>query len=287
MALRSNPRYQFPAAMQSTALRSNPRFSNTNTMKKLLPLLLALACALPVGAQGVVADPPSWSFTATPAYVSQYMFRGTLLDGASWQPSVEADYGNFAIGVWANSPISNKVPGSSNPEIDPYGSYKWAFNDTVALQPGFTIYTYAVAPTNQGYYRCTVEPNLALVYTLGPVTLTPKVYYDVILKGPTYELSAAYTVPVKPLNTELDFIGTAGTFLLADATNTAVAVRAWGDYWLAGVSVPFAVTKTSKVAVGYAYTKGTGASKQGVEAKQSSASAVGRGVLSVSYSYTY
>src|SRR3954468_6212334 len=54
---------------------------------------------------------PSWSVTATPSVVSQYMFRGVRLGGASFEPTVEADYGNLALLVWANFPIKNKVPG--------------------------------------------------------------------------------------------------------------------------------------------------------------------------------
>jgi len=238
---------------------------------------------------------PSLSWTLTPAYVSSYMFRGQRLGGQSFEPSLEADYGNWAIGVWANDPISNqdKVPGQSDPEIDPYGSYTWNITDAFSVQPGFTWYTYAKAPTNQGFYRMTFEPNIALNYTVEGVKLTPKFYYDVILHTETYEFDAAYTVPLKQLGTELDFLGTVGTYLGTDVANTgsvanAPDTRTWGNYWLMGVTVPFQLNSSTKVSVGWAYTDGTDSYfKTGRQAKVANTEAVGRGVATVSLAWTF
>ncbi len=192
------------------------------------------------------------------------MFRGQRLGGQSFEPSLEADYGNWAIGVWANDPISNgdKVPGQSDPEIDPYGSYTFNINDSLSIQPGFTWYTYVKAPTDQGYYRMTFEPNIALNYTVEGVKLTPKFYYDVILHTQTYEFDAAYTVPLKSIGSEFDFLGTVGTYFGTDVVNTggvanAPDTKAWGNYWLAGVSMPFTISSVFKLSVGWAYTDGT------------------------------
>jgi hypothetical protein len=233
--------------------------------------------------------PPSWSYTVTPTYVSQYMFRGQRLDGQSFEPSAEADYGNWAIGVWSNFPLADKVPGQSDPEIDPYGSYTYSINDSWSLQPGFTWYTYARAPLDQGFYRMTFEPNLALNYSVGAFKISPKIYYDVVLKGPTYELNGAYTVPLKDISSELDFAGTLGTYLLTDASNGAQPeVKAWGNYWLLGVSMPFTLSKSAKLTVGWSYTEGDGAyAKQGSFPKSVNTEAVGRGVASVSLAWTF
>ena len=85
---------------------------------------------------------------------------------------VRRDYGNWDIGIWASNPIgTNKVPGQSEPEVDPYGSYTCSINDSLSLQPGFTLYTYTKAPTNQGFYHATFEPNIALNYTVGALKL--------------------------------------------------------------------------------------------------------------------
>ena len=229
------------------------------------------------------------SVVVTPSVVSQYMFRGNRLGGPSFEPSVEVDSGNLAIGVWANKPISDKVPGQSDPEIDPYGSYKFVINDSLNVAPGFTWYNYPNANTGNGFYKATFEPNFALNYTVSGVTFTPKLYYDVILKGPTYELTAAYAVPLKDIGSELDFTATGGTYIIKDAVKDASPdVKNWGNYYLVGVSAPITITKASKLIIGFAYTKGTdNYFKQGSFPKYSNTGAVGRGVVTLSYAYTF
>ena len=131
------------------------------------------AAPAPAAVPAAAPAAPAVSVTLTPSYVSQYMFRGQRLGGQSFEPSVEADTGNWALGVWSNLPLANRVPGQSNPEIDPYGSYTWNLGDSLSLQPGFTIYTYAKAPTDQGFFRSTYEPNFAVNYTIDGFKLTP------------------------------------------------------------------------------------------------------------------
>jgi hypothetical protein len=219
------------------------------------------------------------------------MFRGARLGGPSFEPAVEFDSGPLVAGVWANFPISDKVPGQSDPEFDFYGSYTIeAIKDTLTWVPGVTIYTYPDADKNAGFYKMTFEPNLALNYTIpGGLKLTPKIYYDVVLKGATYEFTAAYALPLKELGTELDFTGTIGTFKWTDAfENTNPAAKNWGDYWLAGVAMPFQVTSNSKLTIGWAYTKGSNNYvKIGSTPKFANGAAVGRGVVTVSYGLTF
>jgi uncharacterized protein (TIGR02001 family) len=237
------------------------------------------------------AAPPALDVTLTPTYVSQYMFRGQRLSGQSFQPSVEADYGSWALGVWSSTPIDNeaKVPGQSDPEVDPYGSYTFALNDNLSLQPGFTWYTYPHANPQNGFYRMTFEPNLALNYTVYGLKLTPKFYRDLVLDQNTYELSGTYAVPLKDEGTELDFTGTAGTYEgTHEVDHASPDVKAWGNYWLLGVSAPFQITKNSKLTVGWAYTEGNDAYfKQAGTRKVPNSAAVGRGVATVSYAWTF
>lgn len=217
------------------------------------------------------------------------MFRGVRLGGAAFQPSVEFDSGNLALGVWASTPIKDKVPGQSDPEIDPYGSYTYSINAALSISPGFTWYTYPDANTNNGYFKSTFEPSLALNYTVLGVRFTPKLYYDFMYRGPTYELTATYTVPLKTIDSELDFAATAGSYIINDSIKgTEPETKNWGDYYLIGVSAPFAIAQASKLIVGFAYTKGTGNYyKQGSNPKILNTAAVGRGVLSVNYVYTF
>jgi len=267
-------------------------------MNKKLPAVLLSALALglvsaraqtpaPAPAPAAVAPSSSWVFT--PSVVSQYMFRGARLGGASFQPSIEYDEGNLAVGVWANQPMANKVIGQSDPEIDPYGSYKFVVNDSLNVQPGFTWYNYPNANSSNGFYKSTFEPNLAINYTASGVTLTPKIYYDMVLKGPTLELTAAYAIPLKDLGTELDLTAVGGTFKwTAAAPDQGVAVKNYGNYWQAGFALPFQVTKDSKFTVGWAYTKGSdNFIKYGSLPKGPNPAALGRGVATVSYAITF
>ena len=229
------------------------------------------------------------SVTITPSVVSQYMFRGQRLGGPSFEPTVELDYGGFTAGVWANFPVKDKVVGQSDPEFDFYGSYTLTSGDSLNFVPGFTFYAYPNAKAANGFYKSTFEPSIAANYTIAGFKLTPTLYYDVVLKGPTYEFTTAYAFPLKDLGTELDFTGTIGTYILDKFVKDSVPrTKGWGDYWLLGVEAPFQLTIASKLTVGFAYTKGDSAYvKTGSFPKSSNTSAVGRGVVTVSYSYAF
>lgn len=263
----------------------------------LLLLGLLAAGALETRAQTAAsatpppAAPPSWDVALTPSYVSTYMFRGQRLSGQAIQPELDATYGAWDVGIWTSTPLNgeSKVPGQSDPEIDPYASYTYTINGSLNLQPGFTWYTYANAPTVQGFYRQTFEPNLALNYTVGGLKIAPKLYYDVILGGPTYELNATYAIPPQFLGTEVDLIGTAGTFYQTSVVNhTGPQSKAWGNYYLLGVNLPYQITKRLKAAVGWAYTAGDGEYiKIGSFAKYANPDQAARGVFSGSLSWSF
>jgi len=244
----------------------------------------------PAAAAAPVADAAAGSWTLTPAVASQYMFRGVRLGGPAFEPSLEYDAGALAVGVWANVPISDKVDGQSDPEFDFYGSYSFDIvKDVSSIVPGVTIYTYPNAKKVNGFYKATFEPNLALNYTLGPVKFTPKIYYDFVLKGPTAELTAAAAVPLKDAGTELDFTGVYGTYKWTSAAaDSTPDVKNWGDYFLVGVSAPFQLNKEAKLTVGFAYTKGSSNFfKQGTAGKVPNGAADSRGVVTISYAYTF
>jgi len=217
------------------------------------------------------------------------MFRGVRLGGPSFEPSVEFDSGALALGVWANFPISDKVVGQSDPEIDPYGTYTFTLSDSMSLVPGFTWYNYPNATESNGFYKTTFEPSVAFNYTVAGVTITPKLYYDVVLKGPTYELNLAFAVPLKDLGTELDFAATVGTYKWDDAAKGATPeVKNYGDYWLIGVTMPISVSANGKILLGLAYTEGSNNYfKQSGSAKAVNTAALGRGVATIGYKITF
>ena len=217
------------------------------------------------------------------------MLRGARLGGPSFQPNLEYGAGNLALGIWTNFPMKDKVVGQSDPEIDPYGSYKFELAKDLTLQPGFILYTYANAKKRDGFYKTTFEPSLALNYSLEGWTLTPKIYQDLVLSQTLLEFNAAYALPLKDLGTELDFLGTVGTFKATDAfADNSPAVKNWGNYFLIGATAPFQITKDSKLMIGFAYTKGSdNYFKAGNTPRIKNTGAVGRGVLTVSYALTF
>ena len=247
----------------------------------------ALSLALAWLAASARAD--DTSVVVTPSFVNQYMFRGVRLGGPSFEPAIEVTSGNLALGVWANFPMKDKVPGQSDPKIDPYGSYTLTVNESLSVAPGFNWYNYPNADTKNGFFKSTFEPNIALNYTVAAVRFTPKLYYDVVLKSPTYELTVAFAVPLTDIGSELDWTATAGSFIARDYTKSAVpSVKNWGDYYLLGVSLPFAITKAAALTVGFAYTRGSGNFlKRGSDPKVGNTAAGGRGVVTLSYAYTF
>jgi uncharacterized protein (TIGR02001 family) len=261
--------------------------------KKLLLTCIGAVAAgatLSLAQTAPVAAAPSVTVTATASLVSQYFFRGLRLSDGGLQPSVEVAAGNLTLGAWGNFPFDgDKVPDSSDPEIDLYGSYAFALEGGVTLAPGFTSYHFPDAPTSAGFYKNTFEPNVALSYTVDGVKLTPKVYYDVVLRGPTYEITAFYALPLKDIGSELDFTGTYGAYKWKDAANHASPeVKAVGQYWLLGVAAPFQITPKSKLTLGFAYTEGRKAfTKAGSFGKTPNSLAIGRGVASISYAFTF
>ena len=262
-------------------------------MNNKLPItLIGILACVSAQAQAPAAVPaatPAVAFTATASVVSQYMFRGQQLNGAGFQPAIEMTAGDFTAGIWSNMVLDKKVADSSDPEFDFYGSYTMTLAKDLTFVPGFTAYVYPSAPTSAGFYRSTFEPSVALNYTVEGVKLTPKLYYDTVLKGATYELTAAYAVPLKDIGSELGFTATAGTYKLTEfANNTTPAVKAWGDYWLVGVTMPFQLDKNSKLSVGFAYTEGRNAfTKQGTLGRTPNSLAVGRGVVTLGYAMSF
>lgn len=232
---------------------------------------------------------PSMSVTATASVVSNYMFRGQRLNGPGFQPAVELAAGNLALGAWSNFPLEDKVPGSSDPEIDLYGSYAFPINDAASITPGFTAYLYPKADEALGFYKSTFEPNLAFSYTYQGVKLTPKVYYDFVLEGAVYEFTAFYALPLKDIGSELDFTATFGTYKFDEfVKDTTPSTKGWGDYWLVGVSMPFQIAANQKLTLGVAYTEGRSAfTKQGTSPKSENTLAIGRAVVSLSYAFTF
>lgn len=217
--------------------------------------------------------------TVSTGYVSTYMWRGQKLANQAAQSSVDYTKDALDVGVWNSTPLKSS---DGEREFDIYGSYSF---DVLffSIQPGFTAYYYPQAKTNEGLYRTTFEPNLGLNLSLGDFKLAPKAYYDLTLHGLTYELGSTYSLPLKRIKSELDLSAAAGTYRLTNAVN-GDQTRAWGDYWSVGIAAPFNVGR-GKLTVGWSYVEGGSAFfKTRALPKEFNDTAVGRQVVSASYS---
>lgn len=232
---------------------------------------------------------PVLDVSVTPSYVSTYMYRGMRLSGQAVQGDIDAAYGGWDAGIWSSGPIDNenKVHGWSNPEIDPYLTYTYTINGSLNLQPGVTWYTYVEAPTADGFFKDRVEPDLALNYSVWGWKFTPEVFYDLVWKGPTGQLTAAYSIPLKDIGTSLDFSATVGGYSYHNFQNDAYPkIRESGNWWQAGVSLPYAITRQSTLTVGWQYVRGESYDHQDGFAAITNP-AVARGVFSADFTWRF
>jgi hypothetical protein len=109
-----------------------------------------------------------------------------------------------------------------------------------------------------------------------------------MLKGATYEITAAIAVPLTSLGTELDFSASAGTYKWDDvAADTSPAIKNWGDYWTIGVAVPVQLTMRSKLTLGYMYSEGrNNFYKQGTDPREVNDDARGQSAVTLTYAIT-
>jgi hypothetical protein len=187
--------------------------------------------------------------------VSQDVFRGYLLGGASIEPSLDFSNGKFDLGEWSNSTVSNRIQGASSTEIELYGSCTVPVMGSVSLEPGFTLYTLPWGPGFEGHHRSSTEPNLALNFTVGEIRLSPTVYEDIVLRVLTLEANATYALPLVRARTELDFTATLGAERLqSEPAGTPPGARTWSTYWLLGVAAPFKLGKAKTLTFGWSWT---------------------------------
>ncbi len=224
--------------------------------------------------------------TATTGMVSEYMFRGQRLGGASWEPAVELQTQGLTAGVWSNLPADHFLRATSNAEVDVYSYFNYRLTPTFSLLPGATLYEYPGATVLRGNYRSAFEPNLAANLQFGGVRYTPAIYYDIRRQGLTGELTAAKALPVVQLGTELDLTAVVGTSHERDAVNhSATDMRRGREYWSVGASVPYQIFR-ARLTLGLAYASGSGGYLQTDGTRRQADPVVGhRVVVSLSAAY--
>jgi len=137
------------------------------------------------------------TLTIAPSFVSDYMDNGTRLSGFSFQPTAEYSRGPLTLGLFANLPISNKVPGSSDPEFDLSAARSWDIvQDLLSMRLGACLYAYPRANKDDGFFKSTFEPRIALDSTIKDTDLSLDYYYDVTMKGWGLEFGFNRLIPI-------------------------------------------------------------------------------------------
>jgi hypothetical protein len=258
-------------------------------MKKqiLRSVTLAAFAAAPSYAQTMAGD--EGTFTITPSFVSAYMFRGVRLGGLSFQPLVEYSKGRLVLGLQSNFPISDKIPGTCDPEFDLTASYSWTIvPDTFTIKPGIALYTYPRADADDGFYKATCEPSLSFGYSLGDMDFAFNYYYDIIMKGATYEFGVNYLIPAKSIGFDIELSALVGKYDWSDSVADDVRkTRNKGSYLQTGVAISYEVSKRSSLNIGWCFAKGTNNYYYAENSKESNPDAIGKGFFNVSYSFTF
>jgi hypothetical protein len=252
-------------------------------------MITAVLLAALSGSGRVAASEGEWSTSVSPAWVSASVFRGQQRGGMAVQTVVEAVRQDFGAGLWTSFPLEGSggfVPGT---EADLYVFHTLPLAEVATLVPGATLYTYPRADRLAGFRRATFEASLAVNATFAGVRFTPKVFHDFGLKATTLELAAVYALALPSLGTELDFSAAAGAYLRRDDAFGALApTRAWGDYWQAGVSVPYQITARTRLIAGWTYAAGSGAFvKIGGTGRMADPRATRGGSVSLGFSTTF
>jgi len=254
-------------------------------MKKRAFLLSPLIGLIATPSYSQAMSENKGTLTITPSYASTNMFRGVRYGGLSFQPTIEYSKGPLSLSLPTSFPVSDKIDGVCDPEIDLTASYTWDIvPNKFTIKPGFWIYGYPRA--YEDTYKFQFEPNIAFGYTFKDIVFSLNFYYDLVFQGGGYELGLDYSIPIKPLDIELSALF--GSFDQSNTTNEPVKVRNKGDYFQAGISIPYEFSSKSKLIFGWCYTKGMNNYTQKVGGvKESNPDAVGCGVFQLSFSQSF
>jgi len=211
-------------------------------------LTLALSCAAiaAIPAQAADIGNAEVALSIGADYVTEYVFRGVSFSDAAIQPYVEATIGDFTIGSWANTPVSEDSDIGLD-EIDLYASYAFELNDKVSGSVGGTYYHF---PESDGGFLSTndgadgsyeVNAGLALDTVISPSVTA---YYDLTLDAFTLEGGIGHGLATSE-RSSLDLGLTAG---LVDGEDFSY------EYATAAAGWSFGLTDDAALTVGVNYS---------------------------------
>ena len=158
-------------------------------------LCAATAISTPVLAQDDDGINPSSSI----ASVSEYVFRGVSLGGASLQPSTEisTDIG-ITVGAWYSAGLGSDSSVQAD-EVDLYINYSLPFDGPVSFDVGGTYYHYPQSGSlfeTDGGAAGSYEVYGSVGFSEFALSPAATVYYDFTLENLTLEGSIGHTLPL-------------------------------------------------------------------------------------------
>ncbi len=163
---------------------------------KQLKLAAALLCATAFAAPALAQDDDGISITSNADSVSEYVFRGVSLGGASLQPSTEisTDFG-LSVGGWYSAGFGSDSSVQAD-ELDLYVNYSLPLDGGLSVDVGGTYYHYpqfgSLFETEDGAagsYEVYGSVGLSDL----PLSPAATVYYDFTLENLTFEGSVGHS----------------------------------------------------------------------------------------------
>jgi len=225
-------------------------------MQLLLSSTLAALVAAPSYSQSA-GNSEKGKFTFTPAIVSDYIWRGQSQGGMSFQPAITYDKGSWSFGLSLAYPLDDNFNCyNPYPEFDLSASYELSFaDDAFKIKPGILAYTY---PRAEGQYKAIIEPTVTFELDAKDFNMSFTAYYDVIQKGPAFELAAGYSISLVD-KIGLDLSALIGKYELSNTDPESPPnpkADSSGNYWMAGVSIPIAISEKMSLVPNCTYHRG-------------------------------
>jgi len=250
-------------------------------MKKQLvaPLMLAALFSAPSHSQST-GEGEKGKFTITPAVVSDYIWRGQSQGGMSFQPAITYEKGPWSYSISLAYPLDEKLTDTVYPEFDLSAAYEFSLlGDYFKIKPGVLAYTY---PRAEGQYKAIIEPTVTFALDAKELNVSFTAYYDVIQKGPTYELAAGYSISLGE-RVGIDLSALIGKYELSNNNpDEPPKIDTSGSYWTLGLSIPIAFSQNTSLVPSCNYHKGFDRKVLGVPYTDENF-----WVFGISYSYSF
>jgi len=169
---------------------------------------IAIALSMTAIAPSAFAQDDGINPSSSIASVSEYVFRGVSLGGASIQPSTEisTDFG-ITVGAWYSAGLGSDSSVQAD-EVDLYVSYAFPIEGPISAEVGGTYYHYpqfgSIFETEDGLAG-SYEVYGSVGFNDVPLSPTATVYYDLTLENLTLEGSVGHSIdlPREGWSTEL------------------------------------------------------------------------------------